>query len=86
MNWCDVTDPKFSLNPFQMKVIKMLKVGAKQLFKPCPIAPEKIELLNYRVNEEYLKFLPRGVVKGTAHFYNDEDENVFTMIGYLVFS
>lgn len=64
----------------------MLKVGAKQLFKPCPITPGRIELLNYRVNEEYLKFLPKGVVKGSGHFFNDEDENVFTLTGYMVFS
>lgn len=69
-----------------MKIVKMMKnsPAAKHLFKPCPVKVGRLEMLNLRINEEYLKFAPKGVVRANVRFYNEKDDKVFKVTGFVV--
>lgn len=59
--------------------ISILKQAMPHLVKQCPYAG-RLEILNFTLNFDLLKYVTRGIFKFDEHHYSDEDENVFSMI------
>ena len=74
--WCDMINGKIKirgmLKTFMDMAIDQFPYGVKK----CPIE-DKIATFIIPINNKFLKILPTGVYKMTAHGYSKEDHNIF---------
>ena len=62
-----------------LNFINILKHALPHLIKECPFEG-RLELLNFTIDFDLLKYASRGIFKFDEHHYNDEDENIFSLI------
>ncbi|CAG9810307.1 unnamed protein product [Chironomus riparius] len=76
---CEMFKPAYANNPFTKSIVAFWKrSGISAASGPCPLQGVQ-NYKNITMNENFLVFLPKGILLFTFKLYNDEFDNIIKM-------
>ncbi|KAL7011509.1 hypothetical protein ACKWTF_014295 [Chironomus riparius] len=76
---CEMFKPAYANNPFTKSIVAFWKrSGISAASGPCPLQGVQ-NYENITMNENFLVFLPKGILLFTFKLYNDEFDNIIKM-------